>query len=368
MGNSPTGAIPVSNFYLACCSGDVDKVKRILPTMKLKEISRVESNGSTALHAAAGYGHFEIVELLLKYGCSTTTINSDGKTAVQECEDERICQLIQSLTIGLNNSEDMNSHTPKSCWCQIYENIDNQDKTRVATKIMKLRLRTYLINQFKTNEIDRINRITKIVLQNVHPSDCAYQSIVVLLEKFAVTKMPQFLITICTLKSHFYNYLQHTQDNVFIMELFISLMVFKERFFSGYAYRGVRLEEIEIDYYRWAWHHRTSFIEIHSITSASASRSVAERFAREKSHNENTISTLFILHFTQSCETAVDLRRKSNGLPNLCKDKYQDGVLIIPGTFFEVTSISQSSDCTIIELENIPVSCDMLVKTINELK
>jgi hypothetical protein len=49
-------------------------------------------------------------------------------------------------------------------------------------------------------------------------------------------------------------------------------------------------------------------------------------------------------------------------------------ILIVPGTFFEVISIKKSSfiddesDVTIIELKNIPVSRDILLKTINELK
>jgi ankyrin repeat protein len=155
MGNSnsqETRDSLVDNFYLACRSSDVDAVKQILPTMKLKEINRIHSNGNTALHAAASHGHLEIVKLLLKYGCSTTTTNKYGKTAAQECEDERIRQLIQSSGVVTNNDEEMNDHTPKSKWCRLYENIDNQDKSVVATKVMKLRIKTYLTNHFTTNE------------------------------------------------------------------------------------------------------------------------------------------------------------------------------------------------------------------------
>jgi hypothetical protein len=62
-----------SDFYLACCSGDVDTIK---------QINSIESNG-----------------------CSTTTMNSDGKTALEEYEDK----LIKSSTIGLNNHTSVRS-------------------------------------------------------------------------------------------------------------------------------------------------------------------------------------------------------------------------------------------------------------------
>ncbi|CAF2901651.1 unnamed protein product [Rotaria sp. Silwood2] len=68
------------SFYSACYSGHIDTVKKMLTTMKLKEINRIELNGNTTVHVTASNGHFEIIELLLKHGCSTTTTNKDGKT------------------------------------------------------------------------------------------------------------------------------------------------------------------------------------------------------------------------------------------------------------------------------------------------
>jgi len=378
MGNSNSQAttdLPVSNFYLACRSGDVDTVKQMLPKMKLKEINRIESNGSTALHSAAWYGHFEIVELLLKCGCSTITINKYGKTAAQECEDGRIRQLIQSSSAVLDNDEEINDHAPTSKWNQIYENIDDHDKSVVATKIMKLRLRTYLTNQFKINEVSRTDHIRKIVLQTIDESHREYNKALNVLENFGKTKDPEHLIYLHTIESPFYQYIARNQDEVFYMELFIGLTVFQKRFFSGRTYRGAGLSKVDIDFYLWSWHHRTNFIEIRTIISTSASRQVAKIFIPSSRPGDDGIRTLFIYNFSDQCATAIELSPSSNRqLPSLSKYPDEEEILIIPGTFFEVTSIKKSSlsddssDFTIIELKNIPVSREILLKTINELQ
>jgi len=366
--NSQTTACPsVSSFYLACRSGDVDTVKQMLPTMRLKEINRIESNGSTALHVAAWYGHFEIVELLLKYGCSAATINQYGKNAAQECKDERIRQLIQAAAAAvLNNVEEINGHAPNSKWCQIYENIDNQDKSLLATKVMKLRLRTYLTNQFKTNGANRTDHIKNIVLHNIPTQHQQHARAVDLLKRFENTKNPEHLIMLYTMSGPFFLYIESNQDEVFYMELLIGLTVFQKRFFQGITYRGCILHQTDLDFYLWAWHHHASFIEIRTLCNTSASRSVAEIFADSPFDNDR-ISTLFIYHFIERCETAIDSRT----MPHF---PLEEEILIIPGTFFEVTSVKKSSSIddspglTIIELKNIPVSREILLKTINELK
>lgn len=71
-----------SAFYNACCTGDMKIVASCLATMKAHEISRLEPNGSTALHAAASNGHEQIVKLLLKRRCSRSVRDSSNKAAL----------------------------------------------------------------------------------------------------------------------------------------------------------------------------------------------------------------------------------------------------------------------------------------------
>ncbi|CAF3177400.1 unnamed protein product, partial [Rotaria sp. Silwood2] len=58
-----------SPLYWACRNGDVRMVRQILSDQQFSNINQLELNGSTALHAAAFFGHIEIVKLLLhEYG------------------------------------------------------------------------------------------------------------------------------------------------------------------------------------------------------------------------------------------------------------------------------------------------------------
>ena len=86
-----------SKLYYACRNGDFDTVKKILPTLTLEEIDHVEANGSTALHAAAHYGHVRIVKLLLSRNANISIQNRYGNTAEDEAENPEIKALFVSF-------------------------------------------------------------------------------------------------------------------------------------------------------------------------------------------------------------------------------------------------------------------------------
>ncbi|CAF4962946.1 unnamed protein product [Rotaria sp. Silwood1] len=79
-----------SEFYLACRNGDIDTVKRLLPSLTLHDINRMEPNGSTALHAASYYNHFDIVKLLLEAGAVRSIINMYNMTPADEAATSAI--------------------------------------------------------------------------------------------------------------------------------------------------------------------------------------------------------------------------------------------------------------------------------------
>ncbi|CAF3637825.1 unnamed protein product [Rotaria sp. Silwood1] len=89
-----------SDFYCACRSGLIDKVREQLPNMTLEEIDRIEGNGSTALHAACYYGHTEIVKLLLEKGASRSIKNAYKCLPCDEAREDEIKRLFirQSAT------------------------------------------------------------------------------------------------------------------------------------------------------------------------------------------------------------------------------------------------------------------------------
>ncbi|CAF1335083.1 unnamed protein product [Didymodactylos carnosus] len=73
--------------------GDINKVKQHLKSMTLDDINRLESNGSTALHAACYYGHYNIVQLLLDYGASRTITNKHKCLPYEEAKINETKQL-----------------------------------------------------------------------------------------------------------------------------------------------------------------------------------------------------------------------------------------------------------------------------------
>jgi hypothetical protein len=87
----------VSEFYYACRNGDAAKVKTLLSTMFTTDIDRIEPNGSTALHAAAYFGHTDIVRLLLDKDASRNQKNKYGKTPEEEAKTPEIAQLFQDV-------------------------------------------------------------------------------------------------------------------------------------------------------------------------------------------------------------------------------------------------------------------------------
>ncbi|CAF2141838.1 unnamed protein product [Rotaria magnacalcarata] len=77
----------VSRFYLACRNNDIDEVKRMITSMSADEINRLEETSlgmSTALHAAAYYGHCQVVDILVAHQADPTIRNFAGLTPCEE--------------------------------------------------------------------------------------------------------------------------------------------------------------------------------------------------------------------------------------------------------------------------------------------
>jgi hypothetical protein len=92
---SSSGTAKPSKFYISCRNNDIDAVTSLLPTLTLPEINQIEPNDSTALHAAAYYGHQEVVKLLLSKGAQHMTKNLYGCTPYDEAKTEDIRNLFR---------------------------------------------------------------------------------------------------------------------------------------------------------------------------------------------------------------------------------------------------------------------------------
>ena len=85
-----------SEFHHACSMSDISRVKSYLNQITVEEINRIESNGNTALHAAAFYHNLGVVYLLLKKGAVSSIKNRYGFTAFEETTSSYIKQLLSN--------------------------------------------------------------------------------------------------------------------------------------------------------------------------------------------------------------------------------------------------------------------------------
>jgi hypothetical protein len=118
----------VSEFYLACRNGDLDAVQAFLPNMSNEQKNRIESNGSTALHAATYFGHYAIVKLLLKNGCATWIRNKYGNTPYNEAQDEKMRQLFHRPD---RNKESNRFLSSDDCFTIVTRNADTEDDDNI---------------------------------------------------------------------------------------------------------------------------------------------------------------------------------------------------------------------------------------------
>ncbi len=89
----------ISVFYDACRKGNFDLLQQLLPSMSLEEINKIESNGSTALHAACYYGHYDIVKLVLDAGASRSIRNRKYNLTPFDEANEQIKKLFYRVNI-----------------------------------------------------------------------------------------------------------------------------------------------------------------------------------------------------------------------------------------------------------------------------
>lgn len=127
-------AIVCSPFYIACRNNDLEKVKRLLKTLTLCDIDKLEPNGSTALHAASYHGHRDIVIFLLKLGADRSVRNKFGCLPYDEAMDEETRQLFVRIP-GMNR---LVSDTGAIEWERIDDDASNAaNNERLMIKALK---------------------------------------------------------------------------------------------------------------------------------------------------------------------------------------------------------------------------------------
>lgn len=87
-----------TEFLKACQENDIETVQAILKQQP--EMAALgDYNGWTALHCAVGYGHMEIVELLISHGADVNAVDKSGWSALRYAVLNANVELIQYLLL-----------------------------------------------------------------------------------------------------------------------------------------------------------------------------------------------------------------------------------------------------------------------------
>jgi hypothetical protein len=343
-----------SDFYWACRKGDVDAVKKILPKLSLNDIDRMEPNGSTALHAAAYYGHAKIVQLLFEQGANTRIHNIYGVTPKQEASTDEVRAMFASVVEIEEESEDDEDYDgiPQSVFLQIYPNKERMKKSELATRILKARMSTYNVHKYTisaTSNLEHLERKYRKVCEEKRDPHALHMG-EEFLNKYRKTGDFSHMIRFYTAETPFYRMIQ--DDDTFLIEMYKHLLRYDELTFCGCTYRGIQLSPKDLEPYQWALTHPRSLLEIRKMLSTSPNLPMVHGFIARRLDEGRTVLLQF--DFAERCFTAIDIKA-------LSYYSEENEVLILSGTFFEVTQIQEDDNGLItISLKYVPVDKNVL--------
>ncbi|CAF3593112.1 unnamed protein product [Rotaria socialis] len=393
-----------SEFYFACRNGDIDKVKQMLPIIPYHQLNQLEPNGSTALHAATYFGHLDIVRLLLhEYGSQRHLRNRHGFTAYEEAETDEMRQLyhrpsgenrfnddsmvikeaFEIISLATNKTEtdgsddDDNAKKPDERYFISYEKNEMQMcldglsgvkalfQSPVGRSIMKNGMKLKLCKgagysdeeyKYVTSKKYRHDALKKVLDEHVPINHPDYQQCCELLKEYIQQGTIESLFTLYTMDTPFYRQ-SSMLSNTLGFPFFFHLADLKQRYYQGYSYRGTRLTRDKLNEYRWALKNKDSILSPLTFASTSMVRDVAEDFAdKPSSSSSDKIRTIFIYHFPQPCDTAINLSEiPEYKLPCISFFKNEQEILVGPRTYFKVTKIEpdQCKEQYTIYLENL---------------
>ncbi|CAF3785527.1 unnamed protein product [Rotaria sp. Silwood1] len=154
----------ITPLYEACCDGDEEKVRNLLPKYSHLDINRQEFHygGNTCLHIAAAQGHDNIVKLLLQHGCyRSSLLNSQNQSAYDIAalhkESTRLLFLRQdTLDLSSKYSSRFFEQNASECFdvIKVDDNEENNDDKKSTTFDKKSIIQAYKTEEEKKHEIE----------------------------------------------------------------------------------------------------------------------------------------------------------------------------------------------------------------------
>ncbi|CAF3451342.1 unnamed protein product [Rotaria sp. Silwood1] len=338
-----------SEFYLACRNGDIDTVKRLLPSLTLHDINRMEPNGSTALHAASYYNHFDIVKLLLEAGAVRSIINMYNMTPADEAATSAIKLLFRRRPEEAKGRFVTADHSVE--W-----------QKHAAGRAVKIAAHNLAYCKPFENMITAYERITQAI--ELRDSQDISQ-IKYFLDKARETNDVSYLLRAYTAETDFYRRLNvrsaqlnatrgHPDPNLYLKEWSLTYNAqllkdptFQKFHWTGKTYRGMLITKEEYKLYNCV----DTGIVNHAFLSTSKVRDVALNFISSPPPDK----------FSVICTYTIKQGWSALDLETISEYPEEQEVLIIPNMHFRIRKVTETSPIEI-ELEQ-----EDMQKAMNEM-
>jgi hypothetical protein len=217
------------------------------------------------------------------------------------------------------------------------------DKSALATRILKARLSTYNAHKYTISAASNLEHLEKkyrkLCEETGHKDKLGM--VEKYFKKYRETGDFSHMLQFYTAESPLYTMI-HGDETVFV-EMYKHLLQYDKYTFQGRTYGSPNFScEDDLQVYQWALAHPRSLLEMRKMIATTKSRKVIQ-FLQDKQRQRPFLE----IDFAEQCFTAIDTNSWSE-YPD------EEEILVLSGTFFEVTQIRETNDgLTIISLKNV---------------
>ena len=345
---------PLSDFYIACRTADINTVNNLLPSMSVEQISRLEPNGSTALHAASYYGHADIVRILLANGACRSSRNLHyNLTPFEEAHDDNIRRLFarvnppsQSRFIGPSSKMEWSLDTSYAAeWKSHLSSLIESD-------LSFQEMIFFLQENYLKDHINLVSRDLEKILWFFR---LAYEQNDATFIVKAYTSTTQFCAIVNKdLAQYLLKYFRFDnergvieQSAAHLASIFIHRSELRSMTFIGTVYRGLLLLQSDLDIYT-----EKKCLLNKSFLSTSKERRIALVFGgAENSKNMRTTMEKTPLQYTALCIYKIKNANTAIDIADISENPDESEVLIMPLCAFQVQSVRRDEDNNDIQIE-----------------
>ncbi|CAF2749486.1 unnamed protein product [Rotaria sp. Silwood2] len=298
--------------------------------MSLDTINKMEPNGSTALHAAACYGHEKVVELLLQKGASCTTLNKYNSTPLDEAKTDRIKQMIHrrmNKSRFVSESIEWIFPTDKADFQahQYWKIMEKYGQDPQFYKLIDYIKKNYLEKDLQhTEDIDTVRQYFDMAINEKDP--------VYLLKAYTAETGFYSTLNIHLAQLHLENL---TNDENLSQAYYIGIIArhpkFNTLWYKGTVFRGMMITNNDLCQYQIG----TKILN-KTFSSSSKQLNIASTFLCDNPHKDDRLSTICIYEIRYE-RTALDIQDMS-----IFQD--EEEVLILPYIAFKIIDIQINED------------------------